>query len=278
MTQLLERTLTHPSQPIRCLSFTALLFLVCGLVAAMPAHAQMNPAPKPFDVAAIKPNNSGGNTASIGTSHGRLTVSNVTARAPILKAFRLTDVQLSGGSDWINTERFDISAKIADQSISDDDLWLSLQPLLIERFHLKFHRGTRQAPVLSLVTDKVKPELVPHIGTQAPSMRISNGGGKTSLDAKNISMAKFATTLAGFTSHVAVDNTRLNGGFDFKLEWAQDHPEESTLSSIEESLGMTGPSLYTALQGAIRAEAPARDRPSRKPDRRLDRQADTQLA
>jgi uncharacterized protein (TIGR03435 family) len=248
MSQFSNATILH-SSPSRKRAFLAALLLAAGFFAApAPAQNQVSGLPKPFDVAAIKPNKSGSNTTSMGTSHGRLTASNVTARTLILKAFQLREVQLSGGPGWINTERFDLSAKTADQSISDDDLWLSLQPLLIGRFHLKFHRETKQDSVLSLTASKVKPALAPHTDTQAPSMRTSNNGGKTSMDARNISMAQFAFTLAGFTSHVVVDNTRLNGGFDFKLEWAQDRPEESTLSNIEESLGITGPSIYTALQ------------------------------
>jgi len=230
-------------------AFLAALWLAVGSFApAAPSQAQAPPLPKPFDVAAIKPNKSGSNNTSMGTSHGRLTASNVNARTLILKAFQLREVQLSGGPDWINTERFDISAKAADQSISDDDLWLSLQPLLIDRFHLKFHRQTRQGPVFSLVAGKLKPAFVPHVGIQVPSMRTSNNGGKTALDAKNISMEKLAFTLSGITSYIVLDNTRLNGGFDFKLEWAQDRPEGSTFSNIEESLGIAGPSIYTALQ------------------------------
>jgi uncharacterized protein (TIGR03435 family) len=248
MSRFSNATALHPL-PSRRRSLLAALWLAIGFfTAAAPAQTKAPSVVKPFDVAAIKPNKSGSNSTSMGTSHGRLTATNVTARTLILKAFQLRDIQLSGGPGWINTERFDISAKTADQTISDDDLWLSLQPLLIDRFYLKFHRETRQEPLLFLVTSKVKPELVPHVGIQNPSMRISNNGGKTSLDAKNISMAKFASTLAEFTSHVVLDNTRLNGGFDFKLEWAQDHTEESALSTIEESLGVTGPSIYTALQ------------------------------
>jgi len=229
--------------------FLAVSWFVAALfMAVVSAQAQAPQGPKPFDVAAIKPNKTGSNGISMGTSHGRLTASNVTARTLILKAFQLRDIQLSGGPGWISTERFDVSAKTADQSISDDDLWLSLQPLLIDRFHLKFHRESKQGAVLSLVTAKAKSGLVPHVGIQNPSMRISSSGGKSSVDAKNISMAKFASTLAEFTSHIVLDNTRLNGGFDFKLEWAQDHNEESMLSTIEESLGVTGPSLYSALE------------------------------
>jgi len=229
--------------PLRISIFGAMCF-ASGLLAV----AQAPLAPKPFDVAAIRPNQSGSNSISMRTSHGTLTVSNVTVRTLILKAFRLREVQLSGGPDWINKERFDITAKTPDQSISDDDLWLSLQPLLIERFHLRFHRETKQGTVLSLVAIKTKPGLVPHVGTQPASMRISNNGGKASMDAKNVSMAKFCSALADLASQVVVDNTRLNGGFDFKLEWAQDHNEESMLNSIEEGLGVSGPSLYSALQ------------------------------
>jgi uncharacterized protein (TIGR03435 family) len=230
-------------------TFHAALWLAIGFFAATPpTHAQATPAPKPFDVAAIKPNKSGSDNTSMRTSHGWLTASNVTVRTLILKAFQLRDVQLSGGPEWIHTERFDISAKTADPSISDDDLWLSLQPLLIERFHLKFHRATKQEPVLSLVVGKLKPELVPDSTPKEPSLRTSQNGSKASLEAKNVSMARFASALAGFTNYIVLDNTRLNGGFNFRLEWAQERPDEPMLSSIEESLGMTDPSLYTALQ------------------------------
>ena len=243
-----NRTALYNSPSRRRALFAVLCLAIGFFAAAVPALPQSPSVPKPFDVAAIKPNKTGSGTTSMGTSHGRLTASNLTVRTLILKAFQLRDVQLSGGPDWINTERFDISAKTADQSISDNDLWFSLQPLLIDRFHLKFHRATKQEAVLSLVTDKKKPGLVPYVGTQSDSMRFSNNGGKTSLDAKNVSMSKLALTLAGFTSHVVLDNTGLNGGFDFKLDWVQDRPEGSTLSNIEESLGMAGPSVYTALQ------------------------------
>jgi len=246
-------SVANPRQiyPSHTRAHLAALSLFVTIFAAAQAPAQAPAMPKPFDVAAIRPNKSDSHNTSMGTSHGRLTASNVTVRTLILKAFQLRDAQLSGGPDWINAERFDISAKIDDPSISDEDVWLSLQPLLIDRFHLKFHRGTKQETILSLVADKVKPALVPHVGTQPASMRVSNNGGKADLDAKNVSMAKFAYTLSEFTNYIVFDNTRLKGGFDFKLEWASYRPEESMLSDIEESLGMTGPSIYTAVQDQL---------------------------
>lgn len=237
------------SSIIRRRAFHSALWLVAAAFAAgAAAQTQSAASPKAFDVAAIKPNKTGSNSTSMRTSHGTLSASNVTARTLIVKAFNLRENQVTGGPDWVDSDRFDVSAKTDDQSISDDDLWLSLQPLLIDRFHLKFHRETKQEPVLSLVAAKVKPALAPHSGGGQPSMRISIGGGKASMKASNVSMTKLASSLSVFTGRAVIDNTQLKGGFDFTLEWAQDHPEESTLSSIEESLGVSGPALDTALR------------------------------
>lgn len=64
-------TLNSPLSQRR--AFRATLWLAIGFfVAAPPAHAQSPPVPKPFDVAAIKPNKSGSNNTSMGISHGRL--------------------------------------------------------------------------------------------------------------------------------------------------------------------------------------------------------------
>ena len=248
MDRLPASSLLHPAFHQRLASLATLL-LAASLFAPL-AQSQIQaprPSPRPFDVAAIKPDKTGSNSASMSTSHGRLTATNVTARTLILRAFQLKDIQISGGPGWIDTDRYDVSARTEDRSISDDDLWLSLQPLLLERFHLKFRRGIKQGPVLSLVTDKAKAGLVAHRGTDTPSLKISSSGGKASLVASNISMAKLASSLSGFTGRIVVDNTRLNGGFDFKLEWEQDRQEESRLTGMEESLGITGPSIYTAL-------------------------------
>ena len=42
---------------------------------------------------------------------GRFTATNVTLRALIIGAYSLQESQLSGGPDWLDKDRFDISAK-----------------------------------------------------------------------------------------------------------------------------------------------------------------------
>jgi uncharacterized protein (TIGR03435 family) len=57
----------------------------------------------------------------------------------IEKAFGVEDFQISGCQAWLATERYDLVAKTERKDIDDDHLWLLLEPLLRERFGLKFH-------------------------------------------------------------------------------------------------------------------------------------------
>lgn len=205
----------------------------------------------PFDVASIKPNRSGSGSTTMRTSHGQLTASNVTVRMLIQKGFHLKQFQISGGPEWLDTERYDIAAKTERADISDDNLWLSLEPLLADRFRLRFHRTTKQLPVYSLVTGKGGPKLKAHTGDDELAVRISAGSGRAKLEAKKASMVRFADALGGFMDRTVLDKTGLSGEYDVRLEWAQDHPGEesaSMLGTLREELGLTGPSIFTALQ------------------------------
>lgn len=188
----------------------------------------------------------------MGTSHGRLTATNVSVRTLILKAFHAKDFQVSGGPGWLATERYDVVAKTENTTISDKELWLSLQPLLQDRFKLRFHRQTKQLPVYSLAVARGGPKLKPHAGTDEPSLTGRTGDGKSSIVAAGISMAGLADILGDHLDRTVVDNTGLRGGYDFKLDWAQEHLGEesgpSVPGSLEEGLGLSGPSLFTAVQ------------------------------
>jgi uncharacterized protein (TIGR03435 family) len=80
----------------------------------------------------------------------------------ILRAYRLKPYQLSPDNrntisetvwKWIDSERFDIAAKIPD-GVSADRVPEMLQQLLADRFKLSLHRETRELPVYALVADR----------------------------------------------------------------------------------------------------------------------------
>jgi uncharacterized protein (TIGR03435 family) len=212
--------------------------------------------PRAFDVASVKPNLSGGGNFSMGTSRGRLTATNVPVRMLVLKAFHAKEFQVSGEPGWFGTERYDIVAKIENAGISDDDLWLLLEPLMVDRFKLRFHRETKQLPVYSLVKAKGGPKFKVHTSTgdgkDEPNVSGRINGGEASFTALKTSMAKLADILGDHLDRTVVDNTGLRGTYDFKVEWAQDHRGEpigpSIIGSLEESLGLSGPTIFTALE------------------------------
>jgi uncharacterized protein (TIGR03435 family) len=71
-----------------------------------------------FEVSSIKPNKSGRTETDYQpVVGGRFTAGNVTLKTLIIIAFHVTDFQLSGGPGWMDSDRFDVSAK-ADGNVS----------------------------------------------------------------------------------------------------------------------------------------------------------------
>ncbi len=108
--------------------------LACAFVIASATFGQ-----------SITRNKSGGPPGEIRTQPDGLTGTNVTLKQLIRFAYRLHDSQVSGPS-WIETARFDITAKV-------------LAPVLADRFRLKFHHESKEIPVYLLVVAKGGPHL-----------------------------------------------------------------------------------------------------------------------
>jgi uncharacterized protein (TIGR03435 family) len=75
----------------------------------------------------------------------------------IVYAYKVKPYQISGPA-WLNTERFDIMAKLPDGA-TKADVPKMLQALLAERFKLAVHRDSKEQPVLALVVSKGGPKL-----------------------------------------------------------------------------------------------------------------------
>src|SRR6185295_19481771 len=115
---------------------------------ALGAQAAQSAAPAPaFEVASIKPNNSGDGRVMLGNQPGRFTATNVTLRMLIRNAYQLQDFQVTGGPSWLTEDHFDIVAKApdgdglgdpfrGDQSGQPSRGQLMIRALLAERFKL----------------------------------------------------------------------------------------------------------------------------------------------
>src|SRR5262245_54851733 len=99
-------------------------------------NGQAPPQSSVFEVASIRENVSVSDNASVrAQSGGRVTVSNNSLRNIIRNAYNVQNYQIIGGPDWINTVRWDISAKAPDDA-PPQQLLLMLRTLLADRFKL----------------------------------------------------------------------------------------------------------------------------------------------
>ncbi len=196
---------------------------------------------KQFDVAVIRLSSQ---PASAGTRVGfdddLMRISNEPVRLLLRIAFQAQDAQISGGPDWVNTDRYDIQAKI-EGKVAEGERSALVRELLLERFQLKFHRETRELNVLALVPAKggAKVKASPPDG----DVHMNTSGGKpvTRATAAAQSMQSLAGYVGNRLGKIVIDKTGLDGRYDFTLEWSPDTDSAATADSA-------APSLVTALR------------------------------
>jgi uncharacterized protein (TIGR03435 family) len=200
---------------MRKISFWAAL--VTGATLSLRAQAPNPTASLQFDVASIKP--TADRTAPGMVVHLPAETGYRGVNSPLMLylqvAYQVRFDQISGPA-WLNTENFDIEAK-ADRTCTADELHVMLQHLLEDRFHMKFHRETKQAQGYSLVVDKGEPKLTEHDPQDLAMLPIPGGPGTHK--AKNVSMQYFTFYLSQQLGETVVDKTGLTGHYDFNLEW-----------------------------------------------------------
>ncbi|MBZ5632325.1 MAG: TIGR03435 family protein [Acidobacteriia bacterium] len=192
-----------------------------------------------FEVASIKlsPPQAPGHTSSrMSVDTGRLNYTNVTLKDVVGQAYKVQAYQIAG-PDWIETERFDIAAKIPALA-ARDQVPLMLQVLLADRFNMVFHREVKELPVYALNVVKN----VPKLKTAESESGITSNSNRTSWHVvAKIPMRRFAEFLSERVNRPVLDQTGLNGSFEFTLDWAIDDASAT-------NDGLAGPSIFTALQ------------------------------
>ncbi len=119
-------------------------FIPVFCAAAALLHAQN------FDVATVKPaepSPSGmiriGMNGGPGTPDpGRLTYTNVALKQVLTAAFGVKEYQITGPA-WLDSERFDITAKVP-PGTTKEQMQVMLQNLLADRFKMTFHREKKE--------------------------------------------------------------------------------------------------------------------------------------
>src|SRR5271163_802675 len=148
----------------RLMQMVLVIPLVCGVGYTAETQADGRTVKPPaYDVASIKPSKPGDQSLLL-FRPGRFSASGMTLRSMIEQAYGIEDDQIVGAPGWVNTQRFDIEAKVdgvdaaALENLSEDQSKLMFQSFLKDRFALKIHRETKELPVLVLVVAKGGPK------------------------------------------------------------------------------------------------------------------------
>jgi len=204
-----------------------------------------------FEVATIKPDRSGSGVLMFNNTADGIQVRGFSVQMLIRAAYGIDDDRISGAPGWLNSELYEVQAKVAGTDVpalgklTKEQRRLMLQPLLAERFQLKTHPEKQVRPVYELVAAnggmKLKASPPPGPGDPSePKMRMSGHG---ELIAERFPMALLTQWLSLHAGRPVVDRTGAAGTYDFTLQWS---PEEGAASGGE------GPgayaSMFTALQ------------------------------
>lgn len=241
------------------------------LTAAIAAQTGVN-RPE-FALGSIHPSNSEARP-EVGNFNGRGYGKNATLKMMMATAYQVPAFQISGGPNWVDSERFDIEARAEDPRTGYIQLRLMMQSLLEDRFRLKLHRETRESAVYLLLTTKGGPKMTPSTDQEAPDAAgpsssptdgPSRGGallGRGMLIANAVTMSLLAKLLTSELARPVLDQTKLKSRFDINLRWTPDAQATPGPDGPDsDAAGRDLPGLFTALREQLGIEVKAARRP-----------------
>jgi uncharacterized protein (TIGR03435 family) len=220
-----------------------------------------------FEVASIRPINSDTFVSMVRISFepDGFRAINTTLEALITGTYGVDFNQVSGAPKWINSERYNIEAKIdsatadAIGKLGEDQRQLAqehmLQALLADRFKLAFHRETKELPIYSLVIAKNGPKFREAKPGETPQLRVDFSQGR--ITGQAVPLHSLVKRLTKELGRLVVDKTGLAGNYDFTIqcapgeiralgdggEWIDNAPPTesagaSLLTALQEQLGL----------------------------------------
>jgi uncharacterized protein (TIGR03435 family) len=229
---------------------------VLGLIATALISAQEKPKRLTFDVMSIKPagppkpGEGGGIRALPGGQEYSARGAPVMLMISLM--YKIPARQITGGPEWLNTDRWDIDAKADHPGYNLDDLHTMYQNMLADEFKLKFHKETKEGPVYALTIDKSGLKM--KVNQSPEPFQIPITGGPDGLTGTRVPM-QYLTLFLGQQlqqdGRPVINKTGLDGNYDFKLVFLPELPPNFNRENAPPNLPagfFDRPNLFDALK------------------------------
>jgi uncharacterized protein (TIGR03435 family) len=215
--------------------------------ALMPADASPS-----FEVATIKPSRPDVPGKVFNVQGRTFRTVNTTVTDMVTFMYGVHATQLVGGPAWMTSEKYDVSGQPDLPGTPSLNQWKGMmQKLLTDRFKLAFHRDRRELSVYALTVARSGSKMTKNDSDPngLPSLFFRGLG---VLPARNANMSDLAGLLQGAVlDRPVVDQTGLEGRFDFTLNWT---PDETQFGGLGIKVppppdnAAAPPGLFTAVQ------------------------------
>ena len=211
-----------------------------------------------FDVATIKPNDSGApNMLMLRFGGNDFETRNSSLVDLIAFAYNVQARQITGGPEWMSRERYDIKARPDIEGVPNPTQVRSLvRKLLADRFKLTFHRDKKEMPAYVLTVVKTGSKLK-RTEFNGPGMGFGLVPKLTgiTLPVRNGTMSDFAGVLQSMVlDRPVVNDTGLIDKYDFALTFMPDdsqfngHPPVLNGQAPKQDAPDAAASLFEAIQ------------------------------
>ena len=223
-----------------------LLFALSGLT----AFAQEKPGRLTFEVQTVKPTKPDQRGGGIKALPGgqEYVADGAPVKLMIALMYKIPMRQITGGPEWMDTDRWDVRAK-AERPSNLDDLHVMFQNLITDEFGMKFHKEVKEGPVYALTVDKSGLKMKVNEKPQDFQVPVQGGFAGVTIG-KRVPM-EYLTWYLGQQlqrdNRPVVDYTGLKGNYDWTLDFAPELPPNFPRENLPAGF-LDRPSIFDAVK------------------------------
>jgi len=223
---------------------------------ANPANSA-NPTAFAYDVVSIRPHAQSSNSMSQAIDNG-ISQHDTILMVLVMEAYDLaTPDQIVGLPSWADSDRFDVEAKMDEQTLAAlqklprEQRWQTkrqmLQDVLADRFKLKVHKETREMTIYNLVIAKGGLKMKQPPDGKPTGYRV----GRAEISGDGIAFAALVAQLPGEVHGIVQDKTGLTGYYSIHLKWNPNPLSASAGPAGAPNADDALPDLFSALQDQL---------------------------